>query len=59
MNVEQLGVMAAKNGRDYAQGLVDFTTRQNVQFHFIQIKDMPAIFKFIRISWINFKNGIR
>ena len=43
MNVEQLGVMA-KIGRDYAQGLVDFTTRQNVQFHFIQIKDMPAIF---------------
>lgn len=43
MNVEQLGVMA-KIGSDYAQGLVDFTTRQNVQFHFIQIKDMPAIF---------------
>lgn len=43
MNLEQLGVMA-KIGSDYAQGLVDFTTRQNVQFHFIQIKDMPAIF---------------
>ncbi len=46
MNVEQLGVMA-KIGRDYAQGLVDFTTRQNVQFHFIQIKDMPEIFKLL------------
>lgn len=43
MNLEQLEVMA-KIGQDYAQGLVDFTDRQNVQFHFIQIKDMPAIF---------------
>ena len=43
MNLEQLGVMA-KIGQEYAQGLIDFTTRQNVQFHFIQIKDMPAIF---------------
>ena len=42
MNLEQLKVMA-KIGQDYAQGLVDFTTRQNVQFHYIQIKDMPAI----------------
>ena len=46
MNLEQLKVMA-KIGRDYAQGLVDFTTRQNVQFHFIQIKDMPEIFKLL------------
>jgi sulfite reductase (ferredoxin) len=29
----------------YAQGYIDFTTRQNVQFHYIQIKDLPAIFK--------------
>ena len=43
MNLEQLAVMA-KIGQEYAQGLVDFTDRQNVQFHFIQIKDMPAIF---------------
>ncbi|MGB5791770.1 nitrite/sulfite reductase [Poseidonibacter sp.] len=43
MNLEQLEVMA-KIGQEYAQGLVDFTDRQNVQFHFIQIKDMPAIF---------------
>ena len=46
MNLEQLEVMA-KIGQDYAQGLVDFTTRQNVQFHFIQIKDMPAILKLL------------
>lgn len=43
MNLEQLRVMA-KIGQDYAQGLVDFTTRQNVQFHYIEIKDMPAVF---------------
>ena len=46
MNLEQLEVMA-KIGNDYAQGLVDFTNRQNVQFHYIQIKDIPAIFKLL------------
>ncbi len=46
MNLEQLEVMA-KIGQDYAQGLVDFTDRQNVQFHFIQIKDMPAILELL------------
>lgn len=43
MNLEQLKVMG-EIGQKYAQGLVDFTTRQNVQFHYIQIKDIPAIF---------------
>ena len=47
MNLEQLAVMA-KIGQEYAQGLVDFTTRQNVQFHFIQIKDMPAILDLLK-----------
>lgn len=42
MNLEQLEVMT-KIAQEYAQGLVDFTTRQNVQFHYIQIKDTPAI----------------
>jgi len=46
MNLKQLEVMA-KIGQEYAQGLVDFTVRQNVQFHFIQIKDIPAIFKLL------------
>lgn len=46
MNLEQLKVMA-KIGQDYAQGLVDFTTRQNIQFHYIQIKDMPAILELL------------
>ena len=43
MNLEQLRVMG-EIGQKYAQGLVDFTTRQNVQFHYIEIKDTPAIF---------------
>lgn len=44
MNLEQLGVMA-EIGQKYAQGLVDFTTRQNIQFHYIEIKDLPKIFE--------------
>lgn len=46
MTAKQLEVMA-KIGQDYAQGLVDFTDRQNVQFHFIEIKDIPAIFELL------------
>ncbi|AXX88096.1 ferredoxin-nitrite reductase [Malaciobacter marinus] len=46
MNLEQLKVMA-KIGKKYAQGLVDFTTRENVQFHYIQIKDLPEIFNML------------
>jgi len=43
MNLEQLRVMG-EIGQKYAQGLVDFTTRQNIQFHYIQIKDLPEVF---------------
>src|SRR5574344_1659381 len=43
MNLEQLKVMS-EIAIKYAKGLVDFTTRQNVQFHYILIKDLPAIF---------------
>ena len=46
MNQEQLEVMA-KIGQEYAQGLVDFTDRQNIQFHYIQIKDIPTIFELL------------
>ena len=42
MNLEQLGVMA-KLVKSTLKVWIDFTTRQNVQFHYIQIKDMPAI----------------
>ena len=37
LNLEQLEVLA-KIGQVYAQGLVDFTNRQNIQFHYIEIK---------------------
>ncbi|RXJ86312.1 nitrite/sulfite reductase [Arcobacter sp. CECT 8985] len=47
LNLEQLKVMA-KIGKEYAQGLVDFTVRENVQFHFIQIKDLPTIFELLK-----------
>ena len=46
LNLEQLAVLS-KIGREYAQGLVDFTNRQNVQFHFIEIKDMPVILEML------------
>ena len=46
LNLEQLAVLA-KIGQEYAQGLVDLTNRQNVQFHFIEIKDMPAILELL------------
>jgi len=46
MNTEQLAVLA-KIGQEYAQGLVDFTDRQNIQYHFIEIKDIPAIFELL------------
>jgi sulfite reductase (ferredoxin) len=47
MNLEQLEVLAII-GKDYAQGLVDFTNRQNIQFHYIEIKDLPEIFKLLQ-----------
>lgn len=46
INLEQLEVLSLI-GQKYAQGLVDFTNRQNVQFHFIQIKDIPEILKLL------------
>lgn len=46
INLAQLEVLS-KIGKEYAKGLVDFTTRQNVQFHYIEIKDLPTIFKLL------------
>ena len=46
INLAQLEVLA-QIGLKYAQGLVDFTNRQNVQFHYIQIKDLPIIFELL------------
>lgn len=49
INLEQLETLA-NIGLEYAQGLVDLTDRQNVQYHFIEIKDIPAIFKLLEKS---------
>ncbi|QKJ23805.1 nitrite/sulfite reductase [Poseidonibacter lekithochrous] len=46
ITLDQLDVLA-QIGQKYAQGLVDFTNRQNIQFHYIEIKDIPAIFKLL------------
>ena len=34
----------AEISRRYARGTADFTTRQDLQFHFVSVKDLPAIF---------------
>ena len=47
-NVRTIRCYAKIGQKRYAQGLVDFTTRQNVQFHFIQIK-ICQLFLIIRI----------
>ncbi len=44
LSVKQLKTLG-EISRDYARGSADLTTRQNLQFHFIQIKDLPSIFK--------------
>lgn len=44
LDKKALAVMSTV-GVDYAQGYIDFTTRQNIQLHYIQIKDLPAIFE--------------
>ena len=46
MNLEQLKIMSFI-AKEYAQGLVDFTVRQNIQFHYIQIKDIPEIIRLL------------
>ncbi len=43
LNLEQLKVLSEISAK-YARGSADFTTRQNVQLHFIRVADLPAIF---------------
>jgi len=35
----------ASIGRDYGRGLVDVTTRQAIQFHWLRVEQLPDIFK--------------
>lgn len=47
LNLEQLKVMADITNK-YCQGYSDFTTRQNIQLHYVQIKDLPSIFDMLK-----------
>lgn len=44
LNLEQMLAVAAIS-QEYARGTADFTTRQDIQFHYITVRDLPAIFK--------------
>ena len=43
MNVEQMRVISGIS-KEFARGTASFTTRQDIQFHFIQVRDLPEIF---------------
>ena len=44
MNLEQLR-MVAEISNQYARGTADFTTRQDIQFHYITVRDLPEVFR--------------
>ena len=44
MNLEQIR-MVGEISRDYARGTADFTTRHDIQFHYIRVNDLPEIFR--------------
>jgi sulfite reductase (ferredoxin) len=44
LSTEQLGVVADVSRR-YARGTADVTDRQNIQLHWVQIEDVPAIWE--------------
>ncbi len=43
MNIDQMRVLAGIS-KEFARGTASFTTRQDLQFHFIQVKNLPEIF---------------
>ena len=43
LNVEQIETVG-RIAVEYARDTADFTTRQDIQFHWIQVKDLPVIF---------------
>jgi len=43
LDIEALEAVAEISKR-YARGTADFTTRQDLQFHFIKVEDLPVIF---------------
>lgn len=44
LNLEQLRIVG-EISRDYARGTADFTTRQDIQFHYITVRNLPDIFR--------------
>jgi sulfite reductase (ferredoxin) len=46
LNLKQLKVLY-KISKKYAQNTADFTTRQDIQFHWIKIQDLPTIFEML------------
>lgn len=44
MNSEQAKILAGI-AKDYGRGIANVTTRGAVQFHWVQVEDLPAIFK--------------
>ncbi|MCK9454614.1 nitrite/sulfite reductase [Sulfurimonas sp.] len=44
LNLDGLEAVAEISKR-YARGTADFTTRQDIQLHFIKVEDLPAIFE--------------
>ncbi len=43
MNLEQMKVIS-RISQEFAKQSASFTTRQDIQFHFIQVRDLPEIF---------------
>jgi sulfite reductase (ferredoxin) len=43
LNLKQIDALA-EISKIYARSTADFTTRQDIQFHFITVEDLPAIF---------------
>jgi len=44
MNLEQMREVS-KISHEYARGTADFTTRQDIQFHYIRVIDLPEVFR--------------
>jgi ferredoxin-nitrite reductase len=52
MNSEQAKVLA-EISKDYGRGIANVTTRGAVQFHWVQVKDLPVIFKKLEICGLS------
>lgn len=44
MNLEQMRTVAGIS-KEFARNTADFTTRQDIQFHYITVRDLPEIFR--------------